>query len=260
LPLFAVTVIGVVQVRAGIIVLGSTGDAAAVGLFAAGDRLIAAASLLFLMFHGAVFPVMSRLASSPDELNPLLARCLRLTVTLVLPASVVIALLREPLISVIFGPEFLPAADVLGILAFAMVGAALNGLFSMLMIARHWLRDLLLIQLLGLIVFAAAMAVLIPALGYLGLAWAVLILKLTIGAASLAYLRRRGHGVALWPLLRGPLAASAGMAAVFLMSTALPFALRLLLAAAAGAVLLFLFKGVEMHDLAYLRRILGRAA
>ncbi|HUO82693.1 MAG TPA: flippase [Gammaproteobacteria bacterium] len=260
LPLFAVSAISVGQARGGIIFLGSIGDARDVGLFSAGDRLIAAASLLFWMFNGAVFPVMSRLSSSPAELDQLLVRCMRLTVTLVLPIGVAIALLREPIIALVFGRDFLPAADVLGILAFGLVIAALNGLPTMLMIACNWLRDLLYIQLLGLVVFVAAMAVLVPAQGFTGLAWSVLILKLTVSTASLAHLRRRGHAVPLWPMLRGPLAASAGMAAAFELSGSLPLAVQIGLAAAAGAILLFVFKGVEMHDLAYLRRILRKPA
>lgn len=259
LPLFAFHAIGVLELRAGIIYLGTAGDTAAVGLYAAGDRLVSAASLLLVMFTGAVLPVMSRLTTAPEQLKQLFARCLRLAVTLALPVATAIVLLREPIIELVFGAAFAPAADVLGILAASMVPAAINGLSTMLLIVRHRLAALLKIQLLGLAVFFGAMATLVATGGFTGLAWSVLITKLVICFASLGYLRRQGHAVPLRPILRGPLASSAGMVAVFMLSAPLPLALQLVCTAAAGAVMLVAFKGIEMHDLAYLRRIFGKA-
>lgn len=258
LSLFAFTAIGVLELRAGIIFLGATGNTAAVGLYAAGDRLISAASLLLVMFNGAVFPVMSRLTDSPAELNRLFARCLRLAVILALPAATAIILLREAIIELVFGAGFAPAADVLGILAAAMVPGAINGLSTMLLIARHRLRALLKIQLLGLTTFFAAMAMFVTTGSFTGLAWSVLIVKLVICVSSISYLHRRDHALALWSILRGPLAATTGMVTAFVLSNQLPLALRLALVAAAGLLMLVVFKGVERHDLAYVRRIFGK--
>ncbi|CAN5347477.1 flippase [soil metagenome] len=258
LPLFVFSILGVLELRAGIIFLGATGDAAAVGLYAAGDRLISAASLLLVMFNGAVFPVMSRLAATPVELARLLARCVRLAVMFAVPVATALILLREPLIELVFGEAFGHAADVLGILAAAMVPAAVNGLGTMLFVAEHRLPAMLKIQLLGVATFFAAMTVFVTTRSFTGLAWSVLIMKLVISIATLIYLHRIGHGLPLWTILRGPLAASAGMIAVFLLSAELPLALRLALMAAAAPVMLVVCKGVEPHDLAYVRRILGK--
>lgn len=260
LPLFAYQAVAVLRLRAGIIFLGSTGDAAAVGMYAAGDRLVTAASLLFLMFNGAVLPVMSRLTESRDELRQLLARCLRLAVTLALPVATVIVLFRGPIIELAFGAAFLPAADVLGILALSMVPAAISGICVMLLIARDRLSALLKIQLLGLVVFLAAMGFLARDGNYTGLAWAVLLAKLVVCIATVAYQQRYGDAVPLWPMLRGPLAAAGGMLGAFMLSTSLPLMFQVTVTVAAGAAMLVAFKGIELHDLAYLRRIIGRTA
>ncbi len=259
LPLFAATVLLVIQMRAGVIFLGGIHDSASVGLYAAGDRLIAAASIAFLMFNNAMFPVMSRL-ESPEELNRLLVRCLRIAVTLALLLAATLVLLREPVIGLLFGDDFGPAADVLAVLAVGMVATAITGPANMLMIARHQLKAVLWIRLLGVVVFFAAMAVLVPLQGFIGLAWSVLLLKIASCIAALAYLKRQGSAVPMWTLMRAPLGACAGMAAVYTLSQALPFALQVVLTAVSGGALLIILKGVGRQDLDYLRRILRPAA
>lgn len=258
LPLFAATVLLVVQERAGIIFLGSTYDAASVGLYAAGDRLVAAASLVFLMFNNAMFPVMARL-ESPSELNKLLVRCMRIALTLAFLLATGLVLLREPIIELLFGSEFQEAAGVLAVLALGMVITAVAGPANMLMIARHQLKAVLWIRLFGVTIFFAAMAVLVPSQGFIGLAWSVLLLKICSCIAALTYLGRQGSVVPLWHLLRAPFAAGAGMVIVFILSQSLPFVLHALLTALVGSLLLVAFKGIARQDLHYLRRILRPA-
>lgn len=259
LPLFMTSILGVVEVRAGIIYLGSLDDTAAVGLFAAGDRLVAAAGLLFLMFNSALFPVMSRLSGSAVEANELLARCQRLAVTVALPVATTIVLLRQPIIELFFGRGFAAAADVLGILAIGMVGTAIAGPANILMLATHRLKAVLGIQLLSLTCYFVAMSLLIPRLGFLGLALSILILNLVSSLSVVVYLQRHGHAVPYWSMLRAPLAAAIGMVAVFELANALSLAVQIVLMVAAGALLLAAFGGVTRHDIAYLRRILGLA-
>jgi O-antigen/teichoic acid export membrane protein len=256
LPLFATAVLGVIQTRAGFIYLGSVGDSVAVGQYAAGDRLIAAASLFFLMFNAAVFPVMSRMTSIA-ELNQLLARCQRIAVTLAVPLAALVILLREPIVELFFGPDFAASADVLAVLAPGMAASAISGPANALMIVRNQMSAILWIQLLGVFVFFVAMAVLVPEHGFIGLAWAVLLLKLVSCVTTLAYLEFKGYAVPHWEILRAPLVAAAGMAAAWALAEPLTVILQAASTLFVGAILLVAFGAVRKHDVDYMRRILG---
>jgi O-antigen/teichoic acid export membrane protein len=145
------------------------------------------------------------------------------------------------------------------VLAIGMIATAIAGPANMLMIARHQLKALLSIRLLGVAIFFAAMMVLVPSHGFIGLAWSVLLLKVVSCIATLTYLRRYGNTVPLWLLLRAPSAACAGMLAFFMLSKSLPFVVHAMLTAVVGTMLLVAFKGVGKQDLHYLRRILRPA-
>ncbi len=259
LPLFMTSILAVIEMRGGIIYLGSIGDSSAVGLYAAGERLLAAAALPFLMFNGALFPVMSRLGASTPELTRLLTHCQRLAFTLALPLATAILLLRQVIVDVFFGADFAAASQVLGILAMGLVATAVFGPANALMLAQHRLKAVLGIQLLGLGCYFAAMALLIPDLGFVGLAWAALLHKTVCSLAALIYLQRRGYAMPGWPIVRAPLAAAIGMAGVFLLAGALPLTARLVLMTMTAAILLVACGGVDRRDFSYLRQLLRPA-
>jgi O-antigen/teichoic acid export membrane protein len=258
LPLFALNAIAVLELRAGFIYLGSVADAGVVGLYAAADRLAVAASLGISMFASAILPVMSRLSASRIELDALLGRCLRMAMLFSAPVATIIVLLREPIIMLVFGEAFLPSATPLGVLVAAMVPASISSVIVMLLTARGLLGALLKIRLAALALYVGAMLVCVPAIGFVGLAWSVLVSKIFACVMFLIYMHRCGHTPRLRLIARGPLAACAGMIAAYWFADALAPAARIAGTLAAGLAALILFRGVEAHDLAYFRRIVGR--
>jgi len=257
LPLFASSILGIVQPRAGIITLGAKHGTANVGIYATADRLISAANLVVVMFAGAVLPVMSRIAHDIEQLRQLITRCIRMVVTFVVPVSTALFLLRAELTVWFFGPEFAAAGDVLGLLAIGMAFGGISTLAMSVLIAINQLPQLLKIQLLSVGVFVAGVVFLVVPFGYVGLGATVLLTKAVSSIAHLLNLRRSGLLLHFWRNAIGPLAASAGIVAVFELTWLMPLALRCGLAALGGAVLLVVFKGIRGGDIAYVRQLLG---
>lgn len=89
--------------------------------------------------------------------------------------SVVIAIIATPLVRILFGHEYLPAAGILTIHIWASVFIYMRALVSKWLIAEHLLSFSLLSHGLGAIINVIANWFLIPLYGGIGAAWATLV-------------------------------------------------------------------------------------
>jgi len=205
---------------------------------------------------GAAFPILVH-ASGADETR--LAYALQRLGEASLLVSILLVLCltfaAEPVIAVLGGAEFEDAAPVLQVQALALVGAFLAQVWILALVAIRKPIALLVMNAVALVVVAVAAAILLPAHGALGAAWAAVLGETTLAVVAGVMLVRTRP--ALRPNLRVPLRiiAAGGLAAGIALLAGLPPAFGAALAAAAFVALAFAFGAVPKELLAAFARL-----
>lgn len=105
-------------VRLQSLMLGKLFDPRTLGFYSlAQDTQQAPSQLLTSLLNRIGLPVFSKVAGNPDSLRAALRLSLRLSLFLYLPCMAGIAVSARPLIELLYGPRWLPAAPLLSVLA-----------------------------------------------------------------------------------------------------------------------------------------------
>ena len=257
LPLFIHIALRVLANRSGIIILDNVTNAATVGLFAAGDRLVSAFGLPFVMLTGAVFPIMSKSANQPEELRSFVGTCLRVSAVAAVPLTAMVIIFREPLVVLAFGEKFLASSAMLGILAMGIMFTAINSLLSMLLVATDHFWALLKFYAASLAVLFLGIFASIEEAGAIGLAWSVVASKAALSLGLLAFSYRAPLRVSGFRPVVAALAAAISMVLTFNYTPMLAVGARAAVTMLAGLLVLAMCRGVELRDLHRLRQAIG---
>lgn len=202
-PLASSTAIQSLYTRLDIVMLGQFSPGAAVGLYSVAYKPVNMAVFFGATIGGAILPVMAQ--TRQGEMPAAFARAMR-ALGVAAPAMALTATgLAEPLLRLLFGSEYAPAAPILGILAWS---AAANWLYTPLAISlqargqeRYWLVALL----AGLCLNAAGNLWAIPKWGGVGAATATLVSEVALLGLGAFFMRRQlsisPHWRAVAPLL-----------------------------------------------------------
>jgi len=257
-PVFAYTLLMVLASRSGVIALDRATDAATVGIFAAGDRLISACGLPFIMLTGAVFPIMSKLAKTLPELRSFVQTCLRISSAAAILLACLAIMFREPIVTLVFGGTFQSSATIFGILALGIVFTAISSLLSMLLIATDHLWSLFIVYAASLAVLFLGMWVTIDTFGSIGLAWSVVASKATTSLGLLIYVGRDTLRIPGFRAVLGATAMAVTMALTYYTLSTASIEARYSFTLAAGSIALLVFRGVGSDDIQRLRQVVGK--
>ena len=159
-------------------VIGRLASPAAVGLFNKADSL---AKLPFSTLSASVYqPVFRALAEEQDNLDRskyIFLRHVTLLLIYTFPAYITLGWLAEPLITVIYGAKWSAAAAPMGVLAWGMVFSSLTNPAGALLAAQNRLGQELWVQIISLLLNAAACAIGMLHWGLTGAAWGVLLVR-----------------------------------------------------------------------------------
>lgn len=143
------------------------------------------------------FPKLSAYGDDAAMAGIILGRYLRSALLISAGAAVVLAALAPWLIALLFGSEFAAAAPILRVLLVAMVAMAGKTILVQAFKAHGHTRVVAGAELVGLAGNVAALATLLPALGVVGAAWALLVSQGAVLVGLLAMVRGRlGLGAA----------------------------------------------------------------
>lgn len=187
----AITIVAATFWRLDILMLSAMMDETAVGVYSSAYRFFALAMLISEAFTTALFPTLSRLRTdAPAQFRRTCAAAAKWLTISLLPLSVLLWFLTEPLIGLIYGVRFAEAVPVLRLLILALVPLALSQVLARALLASGRQRTDLQINLLGLLVNVGLNATLIGQYGLAGAASAtVAVTYLNLGVLLLA-LRR----------------------------------------------------------------------
>ncbi len=175
-PFFGIAAFTTIYGRGAVIMLSAIATPHAVGLYAAADRVMVAVALAPTMLGSAVYPALTRVAArSRVEVRALCGRSVLLMVITTLPLAIVFTIFAHRLITVLFGPLYVGAAQVLQILTWTLPIVGIQSLLGSQLIAVNQQHVLARARLSGLMLFAVLSPLLIWKCGFRGAALAVIV-------------------------------------------------------------------------------------
>lgn len=246
--------------RVGTVQLASQAASGAVGLFSGANRIFQLTYILTASVATALYPAMSAAGERKERLQRLTSIGFRTLLLTTLPIAAFYLVFAPWFTPLLLGSEYQKSALALQILAPATVAAAVNALLSSFLRASGRQRYDLLCALIALAANLGLNALLIPPLGYLGPAVAILVSQVIqivvafIGIPSLARLVSTRNVIV-------PLLATGAMIGVWWVARLLPVIPRLVIGAAVYIAILALLGGIERDTLYLIGNAMGwRAA
>lgn len=178
LPLSLAAAAALISARLDTLIIGRLLTSMAVGWYAAAQTLIFSAIQLFnVPLMAAAFPALSRVDKS---LKTLILKLTLIILTWSSGFTLLTWILAQPIILLIFGSPYLPAAPVLKLLSLLVPFAALSALFYKVLIILNRQQLYFWISSLGVIINLGANLWLIPSFGITGAAMAAVITHLSL--------------------------------------------------------------------------------
>ena len=156
-------------------VIGRMSGARALGLYSVSYELanLPTTELVFPISR-AVFPGYARLAGDPDQLRHAFLQVIGLVALLTVPAGTGIGLVAEPLVQFLLGANWIEAVPVIQVLAVFGIVRSLHGPTGSIFLALGKPRMVAAVQCVQLVIAITLMLFLLPKLGTIGAAWAIL--------------------------------------------------------------------------------------
>lgn len=232
--------VGIVYVYTAQILMSLVASERETGLFSAGFRVFVILAAVPSLLASAAFPLLSRAALDDQERLARVARGLFAGTVLVGGAVAVACVVgADPIIALIAGPGFEPAAAVLRIQGVALLLTFVIAAWGFTLLAQHRHRAMVYANLAALVTSSVTVLLLAAGFGELGAALGTLLGEVVLAAAYLWALTRERRDLRpdLRQVARVAVAlAAAGGVALLSLPTAVSVALAL---AAYGAVAYF---------------------
>jgi O-antigen/teichoic acid export membrane protein len=179
-PIALLGVLGILYQRFSLILLPLLAGTAATGWFSAGARLVEAAKIGHVAVFTALYPLM---AQSRGAENLRWSRSFRVPGLALLAgafvASLVLYLLADPLVSILYGTQYLLSIPLVRVLAWMLIPYTLNTFLTLALLARGEEREIV----RALVLSTATLAILttwwVSFAGTSGAAWAALCAEVT---------------------------------------------------------------------------------
>ena len=168
-PIALLGLLGVVYQRFSLLALPSLAGALATGWFSAAARLVEAAKIGHLAVFTAIYPMMAQ-ARRADEAA--WSRNFRLPalalLTGALLASILLNFFARFVVTLLFGPQYLPAVPLVQVLSWILIPYALNSFLTLALLARGEERSIAVALALSMCLLVALTLWWVPVAGAVG--------------------------------------------------------------------------------------------
>ena len=197
-PVAVALTASVLYVRGLVVLTSLLASAVQTGYFATSFRLLEAFAAISVVMIGSAFPVLAH-AADTDEARLAFGLQRVAQVMLFVALGIVLALVfgAHPIVRLLAGPGYAPAARVLQIQAFALLGGFMTQVWVTGLVAVRGQRALVLTNVLALAAVVILGPALIPPLGARGAALASVGGEAVLCAATLVMLQRARPGMRL---------------------------------------------------------------
>jgi O-antigen/teichoic acid export membrane protein len=245
--------------KIGVLLLSKFASEFEMGFYMAGLTLVETLYFIPTAFITALFPAFSRIfGASPDALRQAYERIIKYLVILTAAVAVGTLLVAESVIALIFGAQFMPAADALRVLIFFWVFGFFNQTQSTLLFSIGKERVQVAVMLFACGTNLVLTWGFLAAIGYLGAGVASVLTEAAVVLVISILLWRSGYRAEPWRFVVQLCLALGAMASV--VHLLLPVHILIAIPAGAGAFLLglFVFRVFDEQDLRLLRAIASR--
>jgi O-antigen/teichoic acid export membrane protein len=205
-----------------------------------------------------LFPAFSRcFESAREKFNALYRDMLRFVFVLGAPAVILLANASGFLIELIFGAEYSDGSGVLQLLAFTILVIALDQLLTCVTLAGHREDLEFKILVIACVVYLVLLFLMVSLLGYIGAAIATLSASLVKLVVRYFWIKKELRIPEVMHLLYRPLIAVLPLVLALYFLKDINIFLSSFLALTAYGVILFVVKGITMHDITSFRRALA---
>jgi O-antigen/teichoic acid export membrane protein len=215
IPQAGVLVLSVIYFRLDTFLLSFLSSDAEVGLYGVAYRVLEVLIVVPVYLMTTLFPEVARQRPHAARLNEIVQGAFSSVVLAGVPLVIIFAAFAEEIVAVAGGPRYADASPVLRVLVVAVAILFVNTVFFQSLVALNRQRNLFMLLLAVLVGNVALNLVLIPPLGAMGAALALVATE----AAALGLVLRTFVGVGTVPRLRRParlICAALGTAAVVL--------------------------------------------
>ena len=191
LPFFSVVFLGAIYFRVDVIIMSLVKSSVVVGWYGASYRLFETTNLIPEAFMFAFFPVFCRMAVRGDNSLALATqKALDLLLLIGIPIAVGLFTLATPIVSTLYGAQFLPAAGSLRLLALATPFLYTNASFVQLLVATDRQKKLAMTAGVAAVVNVGLNLLLIPRYGHIGAAATTVVTEVVVTAVNYKFLPR----------------------------------------------------------------------
>jgi len=233
------TLLGLLLFNFDLIYLRYVAGPSVAGHYAAAYTVIAFAGNLSVAWSHSALPALARLDERPVQRDALYATTLALGFAVTLPVAVGGILVAAPMIRLVFGDGFGPAADALRWLLPAVPLAAIREIATAALVSSPGgERRLLRVNVVSVVINVVLVVPVVPVYGMIGAAAATVLTEVVRLGMAMHYARRAGFAPAALARYLRPLLAAAAMVAAVLGLGERPLAIMIAVGALAyGAVL-----------------------
>lgn len=177
LPIAGTLIVGTIYLKWDLLVLSyfNVGKQE-IGWYAGAFKIVEAFAALPTLLGAALFPMILQLRTeNPAALDRLLFASTKAVLLFSIPVAATISLFSRQIMSIVYGPSYRPGAAVLAIIIWCIVPIFLFFYLMFVNVAAGHARANMLSASAALIAGLVANLILVPRIGYLGVAWAALI-------------------------------------------------------------------------------------
>jgi O-antigen/teichoic acid export membrane protein len=179
-PFGLISLMGVITINTDILVLGTVGSAADVGLFAAAQKPVQLLYLIPSLLAAAFFPTLSREAGEDEKFRGTLEQGIKSAYLFAFPLAIGGALAAKPVIQLLYGQEFLPSYLSFALLSLTFLFVYPSLFFTNALFARNRQGSFYGYLAIGVLVNIVLDVLLIPYMGITGCALATLVVQMAL--------------------------------------------------------------------------------
>jgi O-antigen/teichoic acid export membrane protein len=251
IPVFgSIFVVATLYWRSDVFILSKLAGIADVGFYTTGYRLFAIAQVVPKSFNTSIYPVFSKLFhDSVDSFRRANSLSIRYILVVLLPMAAGIHGLAEPLVRLLFGKEFAPAAQVLKVVIWTLVPYGIVRVFASGLFASNRQTIDLKVNLMAFVANILLNFALIPRFGIVGCAWATMLSIWLFLAFQCYFLRKEIFTILREAEILRPALAAAGILIWLRLTPTSPLAVRILGGAVIYSLLLAVLGVVRLAEL-----------
>lgn len=238
--------------QGGVLLLALIASDADAGAFFASQRLILVGVVVGTIYQMNAYPTISRISRrDPAAAVRFQSNVLRHGLILLTPAIVIGTWYAEPLILLVFGPEFFETSQIFFVMLFSIPVFTFNMGMQNLLLAVSLGRHHFIGTTIAALSHIALAIILIPRLSGVGAAWACLAGEILCALYLIIVVRRKFGAIPLQYRMMSPLIGGGFMATSLAFTTSFPLYAQVGLAALAYCLTALLLGSLRENEISY---------